>query len=247
MTHACVTALRPVGYDLIERHAPVAIPSPMPTGLSRTRRLVTAGYGIEPCDLPSFDPADPEASRVDPRRWFGEPGRRLEIEIGSGKGTLLVREAADRPLVNFLGIEQAGAFYRYAADRVRRHGLDNARLLHADAVDFLRFRCPDAIAAVVHLYFSDPWPKKRHHKRRVVQDRGLAEIHRVLTRGGELRLVTDHGDLWAWYEDHAERHRHLFERRPFRGGDGELVGTNYERKFAREGRPFFAMTLRKPG
>ena len=82
-----------------------------------------------------------------------------------------------------------------------------------------------------------------------MQDRALAEIHRVLVPGGELRLVTDHADLWAWYEDHARRHRHRFERRPFRAGEsdrsGELVGTNYERKFAREGRAFFAMTLKK--
>ena len=102
---------------------------------------------------------------------------------------------------------------------------------------------------MIHLYFSDPWPKKRHHKRRVVQDGTLAEFHRVLASHGELRLVTDHDELWAWYEDHAARNAHLFERGEFQSpesaGEGEFVGSNFERKYKQEGRPFHAMTLRK--
>jgi tRNA G46 methylase TrmB len=74
-------------------------------------------------------------------------------------------------------------------------------------------------------------------------------MHRVLTHTGELRLVTDHDGLWQWYQEHADRNQHLFERRafaaPLSAGEGELVGTNYERKFATEGRPFHAMTLVK--
>jgi tRNA (guanine-N7-)-methyltransferase len=216
-------------------------------GLSRGRALVTDGYGIEASSLPPFDPDDRAGSRCDPRPWFAHPERRFEMEIGSGKGTFLVQQAALRTDVNYLGIERAGEFFRYAADRVRRHGLDNVRLLLGDATEFVRYRCPDAVVSVIHLYFSDPWPKKRHHKRRVVQDRSLADFHRVLVAGGELRLVTDHPDLWAWYETHAAAAGTLFERRPFEAPEsadtGELVGTNYERKFAEEGRPFFAMTL----
>jgi tRNA (guanine-N7-)-methyltransferase len=221
----------------------------MSFGLSRGKTLDTSGYGIETADLPPFDLADRDAGRIDPRRWFAQPERRFEIEIGSGKGTFLVQQAPLKPEVNYLGIEWAGEFYRYAADRLRRRQIDNVRMLHADAVEFIRYRCPDAVAAIVHLYFSDPWPKKRHHKRRVVQDRALADIHRVLAPDGELRLVTDHDDLWAWYEQHAERNAHLFERRPFARPESadreEIVGTNYERKFAEEGRPFHAMTLVK--
>jgi len=214
----------------------------MSFGLSRGRTLDTAGYGIEQQDLPPFD-----TSRVDPRTWFEHPDRPFEIEIGSGKGTFLVQQAPLKPNVNFLGIEWAGEFYRYAADRMRRRSLRNVRILRADATEFLRFWCADDVAAVIHLYFSDPWPKKRHHKRRVVQDYTLPEFHRVLQPGGELRLVTDHDDLWAWYEDHAARHAHLFERtrfdRPESAGDSEVVGTNFERKFREEGRAFHAMTL----
>lgn len=219
----------------------------MSFGLSHGKELVTEGFGIESAGLPPFDVDDPEASRVDPRNWFDQPDRPLEIEIGSGKGTFLVQQAALQPGVNFLGIEWASEFYRFAADRMRRRGLDNVRMLKADATEFIRFRCPSSITRVIHLYFSDPWPKKRHHKRRVVQDANLREFHRVLGDGGELRFVTDHDDLWAWYEEHAARNADLFERcdfaAPHSAQEGELVGTNYERKFAREGKPFHAMTL----
>lgn len=216
----------------------------MSFGLSRGRILDPSGIGIERADLPPF-----EAGRIDPRQWFATPERPFELEIGAGKGTFLLQEAQARPEANYLGIEWAREFYRYAADRVRRHGLANVKLLHTDATEFVRFWCADGVAAVVHLYFSDPWPKSRHHKRRVVQDHTLREFHRILAPGGELRLVTDHEDLWAWYEDHARRHVSIFERLPFdrptSAGADEVVGTNFERKYRKEGRVFQGMILRK--
>lgn len=216
----------------------------MSFGLSRGKMQITEGFGIEHADLPPL-----EGGRIDPRSWFVSPRNRLEIEIGCGKGTFLLQQAKVQPLINFLGFEWAGEFYRFAADRMRRHQLHNVKIVHTDATEFLRYRCVDAVAAVVHVYFSDPWPKKRHHKRRVVQDHTLAEFHRILQPAGELRLVTDHAELWAWYEDHAARHAHLFDRREFdrpeSAGAGEIVGSNFERKYRVEGRPFFAMTLVK--
>lgn len=212
--------------------------------MSRGRRPLTEGYGLVQSDLPPH-----EQGRIDPRDWFDDPELRFEIEIGSGKGTFLVQEAPERPQVNFLGIEKSPEFYRYAADRVRRREIANVRVLHADAVEFIRFWCADGVVAVIHLYFSDPWPKTRHHKRRVIQDRTLLEFHRVLAPGGELRLVTDHKDLQAWYEQHIARHEHLFERRPFdrveSAGEGEIVGSNFERKYRREGRGFFGVVLKR--
>jgi tRNA (guanine-N7-)-methyltransferase len=209
--------------------------------------------------LPDRIITDPRAAWVDPRGWFPDAGRPLELEIGSGKGSFLLQEASERPGVNFLGIEWAREFYEYTADRIRRRGLQNVRVLRADATEFLHWRCPDGVAQVMHLYFSDPWPKSRHHRRRVVQDRFLADAARVLAAGGELRIVTDHEEYWAWMEQHFVRwaepaggeaagHR-PFLREPFErpgsAGSGELVGTNFERKYRREGRPFFATVLRK--
>jgi tRNA (guanine-N7-)-methyltransferase len=233
----------------------------MSFGLSRGRKLDSGVVGLRAEDLgplPDDILTNPAAARIDPRQWFEHPDRPFELEIGSGKGTFLIQQAAEQPGTNFLGIEWAHEFYAYAADRLRRSGLANVRLLNADAVEFLRWRCPDSVASVVHLYFSDPWPKSRHHRRRVVQDRFLADAHRVLIPGGELRIVTDHEEYWAWMEEHfarwtigpgQETGHLLFERRAFEApqsaGEGELVGTNFERKYRREGRPFHAAVLKK--
>lgn len=247
--------------------------------------------------LPDDILTNPDAGRTDPRQWFPHPDRRFELEIGSGKGTFLVQQAELEPDTNFLGIEWAGEFCSYAADRIRRRreadgSFMHVRLLRADATEFLRWRCPPAICSVIHLYFSDPWPKARHHKNRVVQHRFLLDAWRALIPGGELRIVTDHDDLWAWDEAHfatwcspgacgtnptapnpaaskpaAPGARTIpgippdvaiacaglpdppFIRLPFdRPGsarDGELVGTNFERKFRLEGRSFHAAVLRK--
>ena len=216
----------------------------MSFGLSRGKELDSGEYGYVTADLPPHD-----SGPFDPRDWFAHSGHRFELEIGSGKGTFLVQQSVLEPETNFLGIEWAGEFCRYAADRIRRHEMKNVRMLHTDATEFIRYWCPDGIADVIHLYFSDPWPKSRHHKRRVLQDETIAQFHRLLVEGGELRLVTDHDELWSWYEAHAERHASLFERREFvrpeSAGRSEFVGTNFERKFAREGRPFNAMTLHR--
>jgi tRNA (guanine-N7-)-methyltransferase len=242
----------------------------MSFGLARGKTLDPGSVGRVGSDFPPLpdDPACLDAARIDPRAWFDEPDRPFELEIGSGKGTFLIQAARARHSVNFLGIEWAHEFWLYAADRCRRHSLDNVKLLHADATEFLRWRAPDAFVDVLHLYFSDPWPKKRHHKRRVVTDRFLEETHRVLKPGAQLRIVTDHDDYWQWMEEHFNRvcqggaKALRFERleeaaakeviriAPPDDGDGEgdapLVGTNYERKFAREGRNFHAAVLVRP-
>lgn len=218
----------------------------MSFGLSRGRELDGTGWSMDQSELPPF-----ESGRIDPRGWFLDPARPFELEIGSGKGTFLLQESQARPAVNFLGIEWAGEFHRYAADRFRRRAVPNVRLLRADATEFIRFWVPDGIVSVIHLYFSDPWPKSRHHKRRVVQDHTLREFHRILVPRGELRIVTDHDELWAWCEEHVARHTDLFERIPFErpasADADEVVGTNFERKYRREGRPFHAMTLVRAG
>ncbi len=229
----------------------------MSAGIKNSRKLDASGVGVTEADLPPL-PDDLSQAIIDPRAWFARPDAPLEIEIGSGKGTFIVEEAARRPNVNFLGIEWAREFYMCAADRCRRHALTNVRILHTDATQFLRFRFPPGAAHAIHLYFSDPWPKKRHHKRRVVQDAFLTDAHRALAPEGELRIVTDHKEYWQWMENlftgwcDPARKGPRFERRPFTPDDraqgaqaGELVGTNFERKYAREGRPFYAAVLKK--
>jgi tRNA (guanine-N7-)-methyltransferase len=214
----------------------------MSFGLSRGKQLLVGDIGIDMRTLPTST-----EGRIDPRNWFADPSKQFELEIGSGKGTFLLQEAQKRIEPNYLGIEWTAEFYRYAADRLRRNHISNVKMVYGDATEFLQFWCEDAIADVIHLYFSDPWPKTRHHKRRVIQDRTLALFHRVLKKGGVVHVVTDHDDLWEWCQEHFLRNTALFDRVEFgaaiSASEGELVGTNFERKYKREGRPFHATTL----
>lgn len=220
----------------------------MSFGISKGRELDPGRIGRVQDDLPPLpEPGSPPT--FDPRTWFDDPSRPFELEIGSGKGTFLVQQAALDTGANFLGVEHAGEFARYASDRLRRHELTNVRLLYGDAAELVRWRMVGGIVDVIHLYYSDPWPKTRHHKRRVLQRDTLQHFHRVLIPGGRLHLVTDHAELWQWYLEHVAwaETEGLFTRSDFvppaSAGEGEVVGTNFERKFVAEGRAKNSMTL----
>ena len=213
--------------------------------LRTTKPLDPGHIGLDQPQLPPFDQGP-----IDLAGWFaGAADCPLELEIGSGKGTFLVQQAGQTPQVNYIGLEYARSFWRHAADRCRRHGLENVRLVCIDAELFVRRYAPDGCFRQVHVYFPDPWPKKRHHKRRLIQEPFLRQVHRTLQSNGLVRLATDHQDYFQWMCQHADRVADLFERQPFespRSADqGELAGTNFERKYRREGRPFFAMILRR--
>ncbi|MFW6062503.1 MAG: tRNA (guanosine(46)-N7)-methyltransferase TrmB [Planctomycetota bacterium] len=171
---------------------------------------------------------------------FGN-GLPVEIEVGPGKGTFLVARGHARPEINLLGVEYAKPFCAYAADRIRRHGLTNVRTAATDALPFFRQCLPDRSIWRVHVYFPDPWPKRRHHKRRLIQPPFLREVCRVLQPGGQLLIVTDH----MGYFRHIRRVLHdwpgLAEipMPEMSDAEGELVGTNFERKYIAQGRNFY--------
>jgi tRNA (guanine-N7-)-methyltransferase len=175
----------------------------------------------------------------------------VELEIGMGKGTFLTEQARARPDVNFFGIEWARWFWRYASDRMRRHGCTNARTVRAEASFFLTEFVPDESLSVVHIYFPDPWPKARHNKRRLVQPKFVPVLSRVLKPGGRVQIVTDHQGYWEENIEPTMRAAAGFTvvdyNRPGSANEGEFVGTNFERKYRREGRPFYAIAAVKQG
>ncbi len=222
--------------------------SPVNQSLSHQRALDVGDVGLLGDELPPWD-----QGQVDPDDWFdpAHRGRPLDIEIGSGKGTFLVRAAGREPDTNFIGLEFARAYWRHAADRCRRHGLSNVRLIRAEAAFFLRHYIPDGRVRHVHVYFPDPWPKARHHKRRLVQDSFLDVVHRITGPGSHLRIVTDHADYFQWIREHVARAVDRFEPlpwSPFAADDPmERAGTNFERKYRKEDRPIHAMLLARHG
>jgi len=178
--------------------------------------------------------------RVELAAIFGN-ARPVELEIGTGKGTFLMGRAPARPEVNFLGIEYARPYCLYAADRVRRAGLGNVRMLCCDAGHFVKVCLADRSLWRIHVYFPDPWPKRRHHHRRLIQRPFVAEARRVLRPGGQLIVVTDHLDYFRQIVATVEAVDGLAAV-PMPGWsdkDGELVGTNFERKYIAQGRGFY--------
>jgi tRNA (guanine-N7-)-methyltransferase len=171
----------------------------------------------------------------------------VEIEIGCGKGTFITEQAKARKDTNFVGLEWARFYWRFTCDRLRRAGCMNARASRAEASFFLDEFVPAESISVLHIYFPDPWPKARHHKRRLLQPPFMPKVHRVLRPGGRLQVVTDHANYWETIEPtvRASSLKVVDYNRPGSAQDGEFVGTNFERKYRREGRPFYAIAAVK--
>jgi tRNA (guanine-N7-)-methyltransferase len=166
---------------------------------------------------------------------FGNAGP-VEVEIGCGKGMFLKSASQAHPDVNYLGVERARKYLGVAETRLARAGASNVRLLRADGLDVLSRWAGAQSLRVIHIYFPDPWPKARHHKRRIFGPALLSLAQRTLCRDGEIRLATDNAP-------YAEAIRELFAGAADRFGalewpddDPERFPTNYERKWLRAGR-----------
>lgn len=148
--------------------------------------------------MPEGKPARVAAAKahdlfVQPLSWqeLVSNHRPVELEIGSGKGLFLQTAATERPTHQFIGVELSAKFANRAADRLRRSGLPNAKMLRGDAEAFLLSVVPDRSVAAVHVYFPDPWWRRKHKKRRVLNEETLAAIERILIAGGRFHFWTD--------------------------------------------------------
>jgi len=200
--------------------------------------------------------------QIDFVRVFGPPPARgqacpcesrgpglVQIEIGTGKATFLLNQARAQPHINFLGIERANKYYRYAVDRIGRWGLNNVRIIRTDAATFLADFIPDSSVDCFHIYFPDPWPKRRHHKRRFLCAASLQHLIRCLKSDGQLRIATDHLDYFEWIQSLIAAQGESLEEIEFLpaagAAPGELTGTNYERKYLKGQRPIYIIAVRK--
>jgi tRNA (guanine-N7-)-methyltransferase len=173
----------------------------------------------------------------------------LRLEIGFGGGEHLIAEAEQHPRTGFIGVEPFVNGMAKALAAIDARGLTNIRLHFGDAI-FLLAWLPDNALARVDLIYPDPWPKRRHWKRRFVQDATLAEIARVLRPGCEFRFATDIADYAAWTLQHGLRARDLEWtaaraddwRQPWPG----FTSTRYEAKAKHAGRmPCYLIFRRK--
>jgi tRNA (guanine-N7-)-methyltransferase len=175
-----------------------------------------------------------------PADWAALFGRAapLLLEIGFGSGLFLADWARRRPEANLLGVEISIPALRRAGRKLERAGLGNVRLLQADAAAVLRALCrPGGLAAVV-INFPDPWPKKDHGARRLVDDPFLCLLASRMAAGGALDIATDHDEYAEQIAACLARSPHFESRAeaPFLLGDPGRVTTKYEQVARREGR-----------
>ncbi len=179
-----------------------------------------------------------EKGEIDLDRLFGRKGVTV-LEIGFGGGEALLQMARDHPEWNFLGIE----VYRPGIGKLLRalatERIGNVRLLIGDAAEILPQNFPDGVLDRIHLFFPDPWPKKRHHKRRLVQPPFVETVARKLKMGGLFHLATD-------WPDYAEQIEQVVE------ASGRFLSvpppprpkTKYQLRAERLGHPIFDLAYR---
>jgi len=186
-------------------------------------------------------PLPQDGQIVDPMAWFDSPGP-FELEIGCGKGGFLLNRARSRPDVRLLGIEWANKYYRFAADRMRRWGVGNVRVMRTDARHFVMHHLPPRCLSVLHVYHPDPWPKKRHHKRRLFNKPFVEAAIRATRSGGRWLIQSDHQEYFDRIRSMLDGEADL-SKIPFEDGDlgaGEdWKGTNFEVKYAARGRAIY--------
>jgi tRNA (guanine-N7-)-methyltransferase len=179
---------------------------------------------------------------------FAVPVREVQLEIGFGGGENLIAQAKAKPDTGFVGVEPFVNGMAKALAAIDELGLRNIRLYFDDATPLVAWM-PDASLARIDLIHPDPWPKRRHWKRRFVQDATIVEFTRILRRDGELRFVTDIADYASWTLQRFIRSRDFDWtaqcaddwRRPW----ADFTATRYHAKAARAQRPPCFLTFRR--
>jgi tRNA (guanine-N7-)-methyltransferase len=183
-------------------------------------------------------------------QWFFKEARSLEIEIGSGKGLFLTETALANLEKYFVGIETAKTYARLSEERIVRKKLANVRILNWPAELILPFFKPET-ASRFHIYFPDPWPKKRHRKRRVWTNGFVTHLERILLPEGKVYFATDYLEYFDAVLSLLEEESSPFvleRREDFRFFEDAAQPTSYEKKFLIEGRPLrFASFVKKVG
>jgi tRNA (guanine-N7-)-methyltransferase len=178
---------------------------------------------------------------LNPSAVFGRSAP-LVLEIGSGMGETTAEIAKAHPEADFIAVEVHGPGVGSLLNRLESLGLTNVRVIRHDALDVLEHMVADGTLAAIHLFFPDPWPKKRHHKRRLVQPAFAALAARKLARGGALHAATD----WT---DYAEQIEQVLTKEPLlmpaQGGFAARPVTKFEARGRRLGHPVRDLVFRR--
>lgn len=172
----------------------------------------------------------------------------VEVEIGCGKAKFLIARAVENPETNFFGIDVVWKWMKFAVERSQKRALANIKFLRADARETVKHGFLSGSVSVFHVYFPDPWPKRRQRKRRLITGEFLRLLHDRLGGAGLIELATDHPGYFlqmqsavihsgiAWTNVRTIRGERLFNA---------SAKTNYEIKYETAGRDLYYLELEK--
>ena len=183
-----------------------------------------------------------------PLNWkdvFGND-RLVEIEVGSGKGRFLKESAQRNPEVNYVGIERASKYFEKSCERLAKHDITTARLVYCDAPYFLYRHVANQSVSAFHIYFPDPWPKKRHRKRRIFNNSiWISELVRTLNnKSGKIYIATDYKTYFWEIQELFDCHSD-FEYCPKKSTETNYIQTSFEIKYREQGHPIYRAVYAK--
>ncbi len=227
----------PTGLDSYELHRTLEVSHDL-AGYYHLRVQKDAG------DLPMLAPEGKAAfTPINIEEFFGKPGP-IEVEIGCGKGGFLVQYGENHLDLPLLGLEWEGVIAYGTAQRIaKRPHLKHVRVILGDAYFFFRDFLSDATVQAFHMYFPDPWPKKKHHKNRLMSLRFLEVVRKKALPDARFYWGTDH-------EEYNTAARELFASLPWmvleteNADPTEGIMTNFEKKYRAQGKPIYRCVYR---
>lgn len=168
--------------------------------------------------------------------------RPVELDLGSGSGRFLIEAACRYSERNFFGVERLLGRVRKTLRSAGRLSLTNVRVMRLEVDYTVRYLLSPGSVSRLHLSFPDPWPKRRHHGRRLVDEDFLAASARALASAGELWIKTDHADYFRWITKAVDSQKNLFVSIPW---SEEYPATDFEESYRSQNLPIFQLRLRK--
>ena len=169
---------------------------------------------------------------------------RLEIDLGCGDGSFVLGMAEHYPDRNFLAVERLLGRVRKVCKRSHKMGLKNLKVLRLESLYTLEWLLPESCVDRLHLLCPDPWPKAKHHRRRLFQEPFLNAVVRVLKPGGEFLFKTDHEEYFEWSEEHLAAFDKL-ERLSWEEDDFFYPKTDFQIQWEAEGKSLQGLRSRK--
>ncbi len=207
---------------------------------------------METIPTTSYDrPAEP--CELIPKDYFAEltvsdyfeNDAPLEVDLGCGDGSFLLEMAQHHPERNFIGVERLLGRVRKVCRKADRLGLTNLKVLRLESLYTLEWLLPAESVSRLHLLCPDPWPKAKHHKRRLFQEPFLKAVSRTLIPGGEFLFKTDHPEYFEWSEEHLSDYPAL-ERLDWPEDAFFYPKTDFQIQWEAEGKTLQGLRSRKP-